>query len=51
MLKCRSTNLKKRSRNRERVNACRGLVRRPEGKKLHEKSWPRWKDNIKGSIK
>jgi hypothetical protein len=27
------------------------LARRPEGKKLHGKSWLWWKDNIKGSIK
>jgi hypothetical protein len=38
-------------RNRERRNAYRSLVRRHEGKELHEKSWLRWKDNIKGSIK
>lgn len=50
-LKCRNTNWKTSSRNRERRNAYRVLVRRPEGKKLHEKSWLRWKDNIKGSIK
>jgi len=39
------------STNRERRNAYRVLVRRPEGKKLHGKSWLRRKDNIKGFIK
>jgi hypothetical protein len=44
-------NWKKSITNRERGSAYRFLVRRPEGKKLRGKSWFRWKDNIKRSIK
>jgi hypothetical protein len=47
----RNMNWKTSNSKRERRNAYMFLVRRPEGKKLCGKSWLRWKDNIKGSIK